>query len=346
MARSQANVHFGIFEGLQGLGKDAKLLYLCLLVEETVNQAGVGALRVSLWARKLEISVEATEAALAELDRERFALVDRDTEQVLVRTLIRNDGVADVPNVLWAACRAALQLRSPKLRRELAAELRKLPPKPADKINEKTGRTYVYPDPHATADAIDPGPPRGSETHPVSHGASHPEPIGQIPFGTQADPIRTASHADPIDMCSRTPGGGGGGGGGGEEPSVGTNSSSKNTHSRQSASDSKPDGFDDFWAAFPRREGKRKAEQAYAAALKRGAEPAQLLSATRRYAELTRHGEPRFIAHPSTWLNQGRYDDEPDPHAYRPTADGNRPAPEGTSTQRANAFLNLRQGTR
>jgi hypothetical protein len=72
-----------------------------------------------------------------------------------------------------------------------------------------------------------------------------------------------------------------------------------------------PAGFDEFWDAYPRRTAKRAAQTAYTAALKRGAEPAELLTATRRFAAASAHSEARFIPHPATWLNQGRYDDEP-----------------------------------
>jgi hypothetical protein len=108
-----------------------------------------------------------------------------------------------------------------------------------------------------------------------------------------------------------------------------------------------PDGFAEFWDAYPRKVGRRAAAQAYAAATKRGAEPAELLSAVRRYAALTANSEERFIAHPKTWLNQDRWQDEPP--APRPAfavgAAGHHPGPViGTSSQRANAILALRKG--
>lgn len=341
MGRSQANLHFGIFDGLLGLSLEAKLLYFRLLVEDTVNQAGIGALRMSLWARKIELSQGATEKALQELDENRFVFVDYDTEQILIRTLIRRDGVADVPNVLWAACRAALQLQSPRLRRELAAELRKLPPKPADKVNEKTGRSYVYPDPHGTADAIDPGP----DSTPGSHPTSHREPIDEISSASHPDPISNGDPiSHPIDMCSRTPGGGGGGGGGGETP-VGTNSTSKTKSSRSNRTSERNsgDGFEEFWSAYPNKVGKIKARTVYARAIRNGAEPADLLSGARRYARwLHAAGKQDYAAHPTTWLNRGSWDDEltePNTGADLRLVAGQTRVP--TTTQRVQAALSL-----
>lgn len=205
MARSQANLQFGVFDGLRGLGDVEKLLYFAVLVEPTVNQAGVGALRLSRWAKQLEKPVAEVEKALMVLDEKRYVLFDEDTEEILVRTLIRNDGVASQPNVLWAAVKAAAMTQSPRLRRALASELRRLPPKPADKVNQKTGRVFVHPDPYACADELDPRP-----------STTPPEP--------SANPSR--SHVEPsrnegFPKGSRTPGGGGGGGGGGSSSVVG-----------------------------------------------------------------------------------------------------------------------------
>jgi hypothetical protein len=226
MARSQANLQFGVFAGLRGLTAEAKLLYFAVLVEPTVNQAGAGALRLSRWTKELELSHAETEKALHELDEKRFVLVDEDTEEILVRTLIRNDGVQDQPNVLWAAVRAAVMVQSPRLRKVLADELRKLPPQRPDKIT-KTGRTFVHADPHAVADRLDPPPPE-RPTGAVDNSTS--EPI-ENPSGTLPEPSET----EPFSNPSRRPGGGGGGGGGGKETSVGGPVGGSRAHTREAA---------------------------------------------------------------------------------------------------------------
>lgn len=211
MARSEARLLFDVMEGLKGLEIESKVLYFALLVEPTVNQAGVGALRERRWAKDTELSMEATQRALQDLEAGRYVFVDFDTEEVLVRTLIRRDGVADKPNVLWAACRAAEQVKSPKLRRELAEELRKLPPKPPDKPT-KSGGVYVHPDPHAVADKIDPGPPDKPDAEPSGN---HTGTFQSVPVGTLVESFSNGSADEPLSNHSRTTGGGGGGGGGG-----------------------------------------------------------------------------------------------------------------------------------
>lgn len=68
------------------------------------------------------------------------------------------------------------------------------------------------------------------------------------------------------------------------------------------------DAFASWWAIYPRKMGKDAARTAYAAALKRGAKPEQLVEALKR-----QHwpDEMRFIPHPRTWLAQGRWQDDP-----------------------------------
>ncbi|MBP2370274.1 hypothetical protein [Pseudonocardia parietis] len=172
-------MQFGMWRkpGHEKVGKDARLMYHTILLDETLNQAGVVRLSIDMWADDAAMTREEAEAALAELRGGRFVVVDG--YELLVRTFIRNDGVADQPNILRNALDVARLIRSPMLRRAVAEELRKLPPAPPPKTNEK-GKTFVYPDPHAVADEIDPGdlPPPDSEPFPepfANPSGTHPE---------------------------------------------------------------------------------------------------------------------------------------------------------------------------
>lgn len=68
--------------------------------------------------------------------------------------------------------------------------------------------------------------------------------------------------------------------------------------------------FAEWYASYPLKKAPEAAARAYAAAIKRGATHEQLLIGAKRYAMEKKGEEPRFIAHPSTWLNQGRWQDE------------------------------------
>lgn len=67
--------------------------------------------------------------------------------------------------------------------------------------------------------------------------------------------------------------------------------------------------FDAFWAAYPRRVGKEAARKAWAGCLKRGVQTWHMIEGAQWLADHP-PDDPQFIPHPSTWLNQGRYDDE------------------------------------
>ena len=71
------------------------------------------------------------------------------------------------------------------------------------------------------------------------------------------------------------------------------------------------DGFDRFWALVPRKVGKKSANAAYRAALKT-VDAEVLIAGMDRYAKKMRNErtETRYICHPTTWLQQGRWDDE------------------------------------
>ncbi len=70
---------------------------------------------------------------------------------------------------------------------------------------------------------------------------------------------------------------------------------------------SSPAGFEDFWAIYPNRVGKRDAEKSFAKALSRANLP-EILAGLRRYVAKT---DDRPWCNPATWLNQDRWADDP-----------------------------------
>ncbi len=74
--------------------------------------------------------------------------------------------------------------------------------------------------------------------------------------------------------------------------------------------------FDRFWLAYPRKIGKGAARKSYEKALRRIDEPdageqiSKALEAAKR--AWAKRNDPEFIPHPATWLNQDRWEDEPE----------------------------------
>lgn len=79
-----------------------------------------------------------------------------------------------------------------------------------------------------------------------------------------------------------------------------------------------PDSFERFWRTYPRRAGKKNALAAWLAAIQE-IDPQVILEAAEHYAN-DPNREQRFTPHPATWLNQGRWDDEPLPPRSSGTA--------------------------
>lgn len=73
------------------------------------------------------------------------------------------------------------------------------------------------------------------------------------------------------------------------------------------------DRFGEFYDAYPRHVARKAAAKAWTKAVREGAEPEQLIAAAKRYADSRQGQDPKFTKHPATWLNQGCWEDEPDP---------------------------------
>lgn len=84
--------------------------------------------------------------------------------------------------------------------------------------------------------------------------------------------------------------------------------------------------FDQFWALYPRRVAKETARKALEKALKK-VDLATILQGVRHYVEEVKETERQFIAHPATWLNQQRWDDEYETRGVD-TSKFRRPSPE------------------
>lgn len=67
------------------------------------------------------------------------------------------------------------------------------------------------------------------------------------------------------------------------------------------------DLFDEFWAAYPRKTDKGNAKKAWVKALKKK-HAEHIVSAAAAYAATK--PDPKYTAHPTTWLNGERWDDE------------------------------------
>lgn len=114
----------------------AQRLYMLLLSQPKLSLVGVLDFMPQRWAKLAAgCDLPALEAALAELEAGRFIVVDRDTDELLVRSLLKNDGVQTankkVVKGVWSAWNAVQSSRLRHLIAENAPdELHALPGKP------------------------------------------------------------------------------------------------------------------------------------------------------------------------------------------------------------------------
>ena len=96
----------------------------------------------------------------------------------------------------------------------------------------------------------------------------------------------------------------------GEQRNRGTEDSK--TSSKPPASKPTVNLFDQFWEWYPRKVGKEAARKAWDNA-RRKTDQQNILDGVERFRTDPNLPVKEFIPHPSTWLNEGRWDDEPLP---------------------------------
>lgn len=184
MARSHGRVLATIWsdEEFRALPAAAQQLYMLLLSQPNLSHAGTISITVRRWAgMAADTTTESVLAALRVLSERRFVVVEWDTEELLIRTLIRNDNVFKQPKVLRAAKADAESVSSPKIRRALRKEIMACP---LDQVTENA-RTEVSSLLTALAEALDtpPDDPNGglSDSHTDTHGQALAKGSGNLP---------------------------------------------------------------------------------------------------------------------------------------------------------------------
>ena len=72
------------------------------------------------------------------------------------------------------------------------------------------------------------------------------------------------------------------------------------------------DKFEEFWQAYPRKVAVGAARKAYAKALAR-TQHDEIMFGLSQQLPAMQAKEKQYIPHAATWLNQERYDDDPEP---------------------------------
>lgn len=130
MARRHANILTRIWndEDFVALTGDAQRFYLFLISQGDLNFAGVIPLRPARWATKASDATPAkVRKGLAALKLARYIVTDETTEELLVRTYVRNSEIWKQPNVMRRMAEDTAHIESPALMNVLRDELCRLP---------------------------------------------------------------------------------------------------------------------------------------------------------------------------------------------------------------------------
>lgn len=130
MARSEARIFCSIWRKADfiALTPDEQRMYFLLLSQPDLAYTGVLPLRVRRWVScSAHTEPDDVVTALGALEQQRFVLIDLDTEELLIRSFIRNDELYKQPQLLTAAERSLGEIASPRLREALADDLDRIP---------------------------------------------------------------------------------------------------------------------------------------------------------------------------------------------------------------------------
>ena len=126
------------------MGARSQQVYCLLISYPTRNVAGVLPLTLKRWTNSTaDATIDNLTEALIDLAARNFIVIDWDTEEVLIRTYIRNDEVYRQPNLMKSARKFALQIESATLRWALHDELMRLPDHKDAHETERVAKTLV-----------------------------------------------------------------------------------------------------------------------------------------------------------------------------------------------------------
>lgn len=129
MARDYGRIKISIWqnEDFLSLPSKAQQLYFYLITQARLDMAGIVQWRPRMAAKSAsDLTVESVREALSELEAGHYILLDEETDELLVRSFIRNDEVLRSPNMAVAMVKAWRGMDSHTLRGVVSFEVNRL----------------------------------------------------------------------------------------------------------------------------------------------------------------------------------------------------------------------------
>lgn len=324
MARQYAQITTAIWrnEGFTALPHDEQWLYLLLNTQPDISAAGVLTLAVKRWSgRSANMTPAMINRLLDNLAAKRFLILDRDLDEVLVRSFIRWDRGYANPKRQPSIRDAIDAVESPAILAAIAGELGRLGmpvqfwgrARPdADDVTAAT--SSETPDDVPPVAASNPAFPQVNR---LSDSIRCPNESGQhtdgaeerrVPQPTTHNPQPTTPKSKPLINAARRS----------QADQALIPVDGMDLIHADSVDRAKRDRqFDEFWAAYPRKVGKQGARRMWETKIRGtrtnpGADPQAITAGAIAFGEHTRNTATPIdkIPHPQTWLNRGSWEDE------------------------------------
>ena len=287
MSRTYAKIYVSIWAGdFRDLTIGAQGLYFRLLTDPKLSMCGVVDWRPKRLLQSFAGMKHAEFTRLtSELEEAGYIVVDDDTEEVLIRSFVRHDGVLKSPNLTKAMASDWLAVASRAIKESVVIEVARALEEEPDSKGSRSVPDWFRSN---GSEPIGKGSGKGSRSVPDWFRSNGSEPIGKG-SGKGSDsvpeefPYPATSNLQPATIN--------------QQPSK---------RASAAADDAE---FETWWKAYPRKTAKGNAKAPYKTARKK-TDAETLLAAAATYAKSVAGKDPKFTAHASTWLNGERWLDE------------------------------------
>lgn len=306
MARTYASIALRIWsdDRFRARSMPAQWLYLRLVSDPRLSLAGVTEWNPKRIARSAgETSRDDVDAARAELEHHRFICIDDDTDEVAVRSFMRNDKTLASSKTAVGVAAALDGVESPEIRGALSLELHRMarderPPNGLEVVHDFMAHNppaeFPYPD---TTRKGHPVPHQEGVSEGVSDtGVAEPEPEPEPK--PEPEPMRDAVASSGAARVN--------------DADDRANDDEFALLAPEDAGPSLSDKFGQFYDAYPRKRDRAKAEKAFEDAVRqKRQDPDQLITAAQQLAADPNLPEKQYIPYPASWLNAERWNDPP-----------------------------------
>lgn len=296
----------------KALTVDEQLLYIKLLSQPDISLAGVLTYAPVRWATQSRgVTVADIERTFNALQEKNFAVADTETQEVLVRSYIRNDLGWRSPRTMIGVANAVGRVLSPLLRGMISRELTRLDTSGlSDTISEKTNRSTRDVVESTIQSVLDEFPPLDTLSAALGNRVS--DRVCDTPSDTLSDGVSAVRALNYNDNDSSN-------GSSNDKHNPSPSTAADAPAAKESDADAKQ--FELWWNQYDKKVDKKAAKQKWKIA-RRSTSFEVLMEASAKYINSKRESgkHPEFTKNPSVWLNGECWNDE------IPRSTGSRPA--------------------